>query len=199
MLTCSFACFCRAIDILVVLEVCTVEFSYCLLRLCALFVFSGLEGASQTLSAKMEKHRRPDDQNYGANEETARVRCSLFIITSYNKLQKLWWAAWWFWLFLRVSQLVVFPVLAARHPGLSDLFVCRWRPKGDPGRCGEQRDLPHRLQPIAALLPGQHQRATGIYLALGDVADVVPKIKTNQIVSVFVNPRFIYCKTVSRS
>lgn len=65
----------------------------------------------------------------------------------------------------------MFPVLAARHPGLSDLFVYWWRPKGDPGSCGEQRDLPLRLQPITALLPGQLQRAPGIYLALplGDV------------------------------
>ncbi len=67
-----------------------------------------------------------------------------------------------FWLSPVCLQLVVFPVLAARHPGLSDLFVCRGGPKRDPGRCGEQRDLPLRLQPIAALLPGQLQRAPGI-------------------------------------
>lgn len=58
-------------------------------------------------------------------------------------------------------QLLVFPVLAARHPDLSDLPVCRWRPKRDPGRRGEQRDFNQRLQQIAAVLPGQLQRAPG--------------------------------------
>ncbi len=41
----------------------------------ALCVFSGLEGASQTLAAKVEEHRRTDDQNDGADEENARVCC----------------------------------------------------------------------------------------------------------------------------
>lgn len=58
-------------------------------------------------------------------------------------------------------QLLVFPVPAARHPGLSDLSVRRRRPSGDPGRRGEQRDLRLGLQPITALLPGQRQCAAG--------------------------------------
>lgn len=58
-------------------------------------------------------------------------------------------------------QLLVFPVLAARHPDLSDLPVCRWRPKRDPGGRGEQWDVAQRLQQVAALLPGQLQRAPG--------------------------------------
>lgn len=65
-------------------------------------------------------------------------------------------------------QLVVLPVLAARHPDLAHLFVCRRRSKGDPGCRSEQRDLPLFFQPITPLLPGQLQRAAGIYLALRD-------------------------------
>lgn len=51
-------------------------------------------------------------------------------------------------------QLAVFPVPAARHPGLPDLPVCGRRPEGDPGGRGQQRDLSHCLQPVAAHLPG---------------------------------------------
>lgn len=59
-------------------------------------------------------------------------------------------------------QLLVFPVPAARHPDLPDLSVRRWRPKRDPGRRGEQRDVNQRLQQITAVLPGQLQRAAGM-------------------------------------
>lgn len=45
-------------------------------HLYCIFVFSGLEGASQTCAAKVEEHRSPDDQNIGADEENARVWCS---------------------------------------------------------------------------------------------------------------------------
>lgn len=55
---------------------------------------------------------------------------------------------------LLVWQLPVFPVLAARHPDLSDLSVHRRRPKGNPSSCGEQRDLVALLQQITAVLPG---------------------------------------------
>lgn len=58
-------------------------------------------------------------------------------------------------------QLLVLPVLAARHPDLPDLLVCRWRPEGNPGGRGEQRDLALGLQPVVAHLPGQLQRAAG--------------------------------------
>lgn len=102
----------------------------------------------------------------------------------------------------------MFPVLAARHPDLSDLFVYWWRPKGDPGSCGEQRDLPLRLQPITALLPGQLQRAPGIYLALGDVdinthtSGMIKlmfvsyvydlQLKSNQVVSLFAHQVVVF-------
>lgn len=55
----------------------------------------------------------------------------------------------------------MFPVPAARHPGVPHLFVYRRGPGGGPGRRGEQRDLALGLQPLAALLPGQRQRAPG--------------------------------------
>lgn len=38
-------------------------------------MLSGLEGASQTHAAEVEEHRCLDDQNTGADEEAARVRC----------------------------------------------------------------------------------------------------------------------------
>lgn len=59
-------------------------------------------------------------------------------------------------------QLLVLPVPAARHPDLPDLSVRRWRPKRDPGRRGEQRDVNQRLQQLTAVFPGQLQRATGM-------------------------------------
>ncbi|CAG00301.1 unnamed protein product [Tetraodon nigroviridis] len=57
-------------------------------------------------------------------------------------------------------------VPATRHPDLSDLPVCRRRPEGDQGRRGEQRDVRHQLQQVAAVLPGQLQRAPDQQIAL---------------------------------
>lgn len=96
----------------------------------------------------------------------------------------------------------MFPVLAARHPDLSDLFVRRWRPKGDSGSCGEQRDLPLSLRPITALLPGQCHRAPGIAQGgLGKMSMLIHVItlssheshpKSNRVVSVFVHLFFFF-------
>lgn len=63
-------------------------------------------------------------------------------------------------------QVIVFPVLAARHPDLSDVSVHRRRPQGNPGCRGEQRDLPLLLQLLPALLSGQLQCGTGTDLVL---------------------------------
>lgn len=52
------------------------QLKYKYLRVVCVCVFSGLEGASQTRAAKVEKHRCPDDQNNGADEKNARVCCS---------------------------------------------------------------------------------------------------------------------------
>lgn len=109
------------------------------------------------------------------------------------------------------SQLVVFPVLAARHPGLSDLFVCWRRPKGDPSCCGEQRDVSLRFQSHTALLPGQLQRVPGINLTEGDfdinthqssavlmfVVTTKEELSSFCISKGFFSGRYIYHKTVS--
>lgn len=63
-------------------------------------------------------------------------------------------------------QLLVFPVLAARHPDLPDLSMRRRGSKRDPGRRGEQRDVNQGRQQIAAVLPGQLQRASGMKILL---------------------------------
>lgn len=122
---------------------------------CDKLLFSGLEGASQTPAAEAQEHCCSDHQNGFANEEDARVGGGGAEPAgpggpgrqgSPSPLG---------------LQLLVLPVPAARHPDLPDLSVCRWRPKRDPGRRGEQRDVSQWLQQIAALLPGQLQRAAG--------------------------------------
>lgn len=96
---------------------------------------SGLEGTSQTSAAQDEKHRCSDHQNDGADEEDARVRnpgrrepdrCEWGVMKKEDSASPLF------------LQLLVLPVLAARHPDLSALSVRGWRPQRDPGCRGEQ-------------------------------------------------------------